>query len=463
MELRDRDWEVLLRSVESGKCVLLLGPNLDVTSQNGGSLNVCNDLAVNLRHELNGRAPEHGSLSLIAQLFENEFSRDDLEVEVAEYYAEHVKQHQSVEDAAFAALAAIPFPLYLSLRHDSLLQDYLARAGRNARTEHYDFLGDRRDTILGGLLGARDNSWGNVAQPLIYQLLGSVASGDFRGGTVITESDHIRFLEAVVSGNPQLPTDLVNFLNGKNFLFIGFGMHNFYLRMLLHVLNVARSMKSFAFEVPAAQSGDGSATSDIDDSILFFQSTGFNALKIMNTDPRSFLTELAQRWQQRFPDGSFPEHVGTTAKAVTKNRPSVFISYVSEDKSRAEELSRILHEEGVEPWIDKEGLRAGDRWNDRLEDAISTDVDFFVVLQSKAMAHRRESYVHLEVSRALERQKKRPPGSRFIFPLIMDEREHRLEAIERERIQSMQITDLPGDSRALAKEIRREHARWQKK
>lgn len=463
MELRDRDWEVLLRSIENGKCVLLLGPNLDVASAKGSTSNLSTDLAKNLQAELTGLTPDNGSLSLVAQLFENEFSREDLEVEVARYYAGQAEHHQSVEDAAFAALAKIPFPLYLSLRHDSLLQGYLARAGREPWVEHYNFVGDRRDTLLGGRLGSPQQGWGNVARPLVYQLLGTLEADGFGGGAVLTETDHIRFLEAVVSGNPKLPTDLTNYLKDKNFLFIGFGMQNFYLRILLHVLSVARSTKSFAFEIPAGQADEGVGTSDVDDSILFFQSTGFNTLKIMYSDPGAFLDALAERWQQRFPNTSFQDQTAASTTVLPNNRPSVFISYVSEDQAQAEELSRILSDEGLEPWIDKEGLRAGDRWNDKLEDAISSDVDFFVVLQSSAMSNRRESYVHLEVSLALERQKRRPPDSKFIFPLILDKEAQRLDAIERVSIQSMEMTDLLVHCRALAKDIRREHARWQKK
>lgn len=462
-DLRDRDWEVLLRSIESGNCVLLLGPNLDVATSDGARLNLCSDLAARLRDELDGPCPDHGNFSLVTQLFENETSRDDLEVELVRYFRNHAAAHGDAQDPAFQALAEIPFSIYLSLRHDSILQEHLRRQGREPRTDFYDFIGDRRDTIFAGREAGAAGEWGSVAHPLVYQLLGTLEADDNRGTAVITENDHIRFLEAVVSENPKLPTDLTNQLRGRNFLFIGFGMHNFYLRILMHVLNLARSTKSFAFEGHTAAGTGALALSLHDESVLFFRSTGFNTLKIMQADPAEFLGELSRRWQEKFPEGSYVAPETTQRGSMAAHAPSVFISYVSENEAEAQQLSRQLAEEGLEPWLDTHGLRVGDRWNDRLEDTISSDVDFFIVLQSNALARRRESYVHREVDLALERQRLRPPGSPFIFPVLLEPDAERLDAIERARIQSMPLHDLPRASSALAKQIRREHARWQKR
>ncbi|MEM8656708.1 MAG: toll/interleukin-1 receptor domain-containing protein, partial [Pseudomonadota bacterium] len=407
VELRNRDWEILLSSIESGNCVLLLGPNLDVAIEGGAEVNLCAELATTLQEELAARAPVNGNFSLIAQLFENELSRDELMFELVRFYRDQAEDHATLADPAFAALASIPFRTFLSLRHDSTLERALTQAGRTPSTDYYDFKGGLRDTIFADKSQDHASNWGTVERPLVYKLLGTLEPDHCRGSAVITENDHIRFLEAVVSENPKLPTDLTNYLNDKNFLFVGFGMQNFYLRILLHVLNVARSKKSFAFEGPMAALREASAPSHIDESVLFFRSTGFDTLKIMETDPSAFLCELAQRWDAKFPQGSYVAPVASNGARKPAQGPSVFISYVSEDEDRAQELTRILTSEGLEPWLDKDGLRVGDRWNDRLEDTISADVDFFIVLQSRALTARRESYVHQEVNLALERQRMR--------------------------------------------------------
>ena len=141
--------------------------------------------------------------------------------------------------------------------------------------------------------------------------------------------------------------------------------------------------------------------------------------------------------------------------------PSVFISYVKEDEERAKELFARLREEGLNPWIDTDGLRFGARWNDTLEDTITKDVDYFVVLQSRALSDRVESYVHKEVKLALERQDLR--AGRYIFPVQLDEDAERLEAIERAKIQTGTLYDWNADVQALAREIRREHERQKRR
>jgi hypothetical protein len=141
--------------------------------------------------------------------------------------------------------------------------------------------------------------------------------------------------------------------------------------------------------------------------------------------------------------------------------PSVFISYVKEDDERAQKLFVHLRKEGLNPWIDTDGLRFGARWNDTLEDAVTKDVDYFIVLQSRALSDRIESYVHKEVKLALQRQELR--AGRFIFPVQVDEDAERLEALERAKIQTGTLYNWDVDVQSLAREIRREHARQKRR
>lgn len=49
---------------------------------------------------------------------------------------------------------------------------------------------------------------------------------------------------------------------------------------------------------------------------------------------------------------------------------SVFISYATDTKPWAEELTRALESQGIEAWVDFKDLRPGQRWRDELERAI---------------------------------------------------------------------------------------------
>ena len=89
---------------------------------------------------------------------------------------------------------------------------------------------------------------GTVTEPLVYRLYGSCKHPY---SMVLTENDLLDFLVAVVAENPGLPVDLKNLFKDKSFLFLGFGLSNCYLRILLHILELKKSeISSFALENP---------------------------------------------------------------------------------------------------------------------------------------------------------------------------------------------------------------------
>jgi hypothetical protein len=195
------------------------------------------------------------------------------------------------------------------------------------------------------------------------------------------------------------------------------------------------------------------------DSVLFYGHLGYK-LKLLDTSLDEFVEELYRRWTERHPEGLksvVSLEASGESDAESGEGPSVFISYVKEDEESAKKLFEDLRAEGLNPWIDKEGLRFGARWDNKLEDAVSKDVDYFVVLQSSALSNRSESYVHKEVKLALEREDLRPGP--FIFPVQLDEEAERLEALERARIQTGTLFNWQSDVKKLAREIKRDSER----
>jgi len=442
----DRHWNVLLDAIECGSCIPMLGADLCVVGEGGARTN----LDVDLSHELaaiveedrNVQVAAPGDFSLVAQAFENAFSRSEL-VSVCKAFYESRSQagHQ---DPTLDALTSLPFPLFITSRHDTLLQSALERQGKAPRVKSYHFRGDRPPAL-------RD--LGSVEEPLVYQLYGTFED---RNSLVITESDLLDFLRAVMAAVPGLPVDLCNLFQNNNVLFLGFGLGSYRLRVLLHALSLNKSNMSFALENARAADHQMVFEDQFEDSVQFYSHLGYNALKLMDMPLEDFITDLHERWSVRHPEGAVIPAPADVARAPrVSGGPRVFISYVKEDQGSAERLSERLREEGLNPWIDQEGLRFGDQWSDKLEDTVSKDVDYFVVLQSRALNERKESYVFKEVSIALERQSMRRSG-RFIFPIKIDQDAELLEPIERAKIQSGTIYDWSADVRALANEIRRD-------
>ena len=112
-----------------------------------------------------------------------------------------------------------------------------------------------------------------------------------------------------------------------------------------------------------------------------------------------------------------------------KKRPRVFICHVSEDKDIALNLHKQLKAAGLNPWIDKDNLRGGDQWDDRIQKVIKKEIDYFLVLQTKNLKNKLIGYVNKEIYIALEHQKTFRPNYCFIIPLQTDE-DGRLEELE---------------------------------
>jgi hypothetical protein len=65
---------------------------------------------------------------------------------------------------------------------------------------------------------------------------------------------------------------------------------------------------------------------------------------------------------------------------------NVFISYASDTKRWAEELTRALKSQGMEPWVDFKDLHPGQRWREQLERAIDASEMLVILVGSGSRA-----------------------------------------------------------------------------
>ena len=443
--INEREWNVLIGSIVRGDCIALIGAGLSTTAEDGERRNLTQSLSNRLTEYLRKdkiSVQDPDNFPLVAQLFmdQDDHTRDDLVYEVDTFY-QGVNSRLATgrgQDTVFENLAALPFPLFISSRHDSTLEHFLSAGGRNPDVKSYDFRGDKVNTVgESGALGTR-------AKPLVYHLLGSIGNPS---SLALTESDLLVLLESLIAGDPPLPTDLRSAFSEKSFLFLGCRLQKYYIRVLLHALGLNDSeKKSFA---PSA-----SAVCEVDDEFresVWFYKVGYKALKLLEIDEENFIQELRRRWEES--GGAYePRPSATETVDESPERPKVFVSYVSEDLHIAKQLVEALKGNGIEPWFDKDELRGGDRWDEALADAIK-EVDFFIVLLSNHFGDGIESYVHDEVEKALERKR---GAVKFVFPMRITEDALRLDVLDRKRIQAERLNNLDTDVTALAGDIRKE-------
>ena len=101
-------------------------------------------------------------------------------------------------------------------------------AGKAPIVQRYHIGGDNRDNPEFPLSNSPKT-------PLVYHLFGHAHEPD---SLVLSENDLLDFLIAIASDRPQLPSSLLRTLKRgpQSFLFIGFGITQWYLRVLLKVL-----------------------------------------------------------------------------------------------------------------------------------------------------------------------------------------------------------------------------------
>ena len=464
--MNDKDWRTLIYSITQENCILVLGPEIPVAEEAPGPGPGETSLPPQFRHEGPMTLPEllanqlcfdlavtnldPYNLAQVAEFHSRKHGRNELVMEVDSFY------RQAPRSEVYSQLAKVPFNLIISLAHDPGLVDALVAEGRSPVVESYDFRGNQK-----AFLGLGRDGVGSAERPLVYYLYGHIDNGQ---SLVLTESDTLDFLSAVMSKNPELPRDLRSHLNdnNKSFLLLGFGLTRWYLRILLHVLKVnKRETRSFALERLTDRDPD------LLQKTILFMKKGLR-IESYDSEVETFTRELAARVEA---SGVARRPVcgggGPRGQVIAGPRPappqlleppSVFISYASEDEAHARKLVDVLQASGLDPWFDKQGLRGGDRWDDAIRNALN-EVDYVVVVQSAALAAKVRSYVNREIDLALQNQQLVRRGFCYLIPVRVD------DSPELDELKHLQTVDVRDDAgcQDLVNVILRDQQRLRKK
>jgi hypothetical protein len=403
-------WDKLLYGIEGGECILFLGPDVPVEWSDGSRQVPEQSLAIRLLQALDddglsGLDVQASDLAWIAQRFVAREDEVSLEMQLRRWHQEWLDRSSKLHDA----LAALPFRLIVTSGLDPLMETALRRAGKRPAVERYHYRGRNQELLPEPAM----------AEPLLFHLYGRVNEP---ASVVLTELQLLDFLARLISRDPPLPNDLNAALtHGRLFLFVGFGLKQWYLRVLFHVLKVLRpDSRGFALETLEA----GLARTTTRDASIFFYRDNFK-MDFVRGDPLQFVCELRDRYVASGGDDRLAAAGlagdSTAAASRANGGATVFICHASEDKKKASEVHDALKRARLEPWLDQDALRGGDRW-DELIGATIEKVDYFVVLNSKALAakSREASYVNKEIKRALQADDLRLVG-RFIVPATIDE------------------------------------------
>jgi len=401
--MKERHWTSLVTSLRHGQCVLMLGPEVSaapaetdgaaIVSRNHESF--AETLMQRLADELeeDGRRVIGDSLAAVAQQYEDAsgFGTNALRALAEKFY----NSGALAPSALHRGLASLPFGLIVTTSHDDLMLRALKDEGKSPLAYRYHLRGDRRDNPEFVLSGS-------ASTPIVYHLFGTAREP---GSLVLSENDLLDFLIAIVSERPPLPNSLSRALkrSGQSFLFVGFGISQWYLRVLMKVLVRSLELQCTASTI-AAESLRGLTESDRERTILFYQRG--TRIEVEDADVSEFLSELAQRLAAEGGVVAEPPPLGP--------RPRVFISYAREDGALASRLFEGLDRSRFEPWLDQDALIGGENWDQRIRDELAA-ADYTLVLYTPALCRKTDSYVNREI--ALARNRALGVRGSFLIPL----------------------------------------------
>jgi len=395
-------WSSLLSSLRAGTCVLVLGYDIAASpkavggvrrADDGKSLRdaFCENLIEQLQAE--GQPIVDRSFFPVAQQYADcpAFSTVSLKHIAADFLRDPVRDPGPVE----TGLARLPFTFVLTTRCDDLFARALASVGKQPLRYWYNYHGEPRDNReLEGKL--------HPDTPIIYHAFGTY---DEPNSLVLTENDLLDCISRIISGRPKLPDSVRNAIRDKTFLFIGFDVRHFFMRVLLKIF-----MRSLGLTEPsvAIESLIWPDAQEKEQTVLFYRRG--TKIELVHAEAEAFVKELQARFEKA---GGY---TGATTRHV--RRAQVFISYERSDEALARRIWDELPKDQFECWLDTALLQVGEDWNQEIEDKIRSS-DYFVVLSSQNLVGKAVGYVNKEIALALDQQRYRSAGVKFVIPLVI--------------------------------------------
>lgn len=135
---------------------------------------------------------------------------------------------------------------------------------------------------------------------------------------------------------------------------------------------------------------------------------------------------------------------------AARSRPSVFLSYASEDRVAARALRDALSGCGLDAWYDESDLGGGEAWDQSIRRQIR-DCDYFMPVISARTNARAEGYFRREWRLAVERTLDMADDHPFLLPVVIDETDQATARVP-EKFLAVQWLRVPGGLQTAALE-----------
>lgn len=206
------DWNSILDKIEKEKCILFLGPGINIDSDGNSPIDMFNkDLAKRRSDIIPAYYEDDGFFLLEAPMF-----REKIFDEWERFYEKTSKER-------YKALALIPFHVIVSATPDLIMKTVFKELKIPFT---FDYFFTKNPHNVEGF---------SQSKPLLYNLIGSMEEPD---SVVLTHDDLFNYLTGVL-GEKKLPEKLrIVFRSAQTLLFLGFQFNKWYAQLILRFFDL---------------------------------------------------------------------------------------------------------------------------------------------------------------------------------------------------------------------------------
>ena len=304
--------------------------------------------------------------------------------------------------AQLLQLAEMPFKLFVSVTFDTLLERAINQVhfGGGSRAQVFAYSPQATADLP---------ATGEPLDKAVFHLFGRLSAvPDY----AVTDEDVLEFVHSLQS-ETRRPNVLFDALNRSHVLIIGSTFSGWLARFFFRIakrerLSMARGKTDFVADRSVGE----------DAGLVYFLNHFRTRTKVFPGDSVDFVSELHRRWTSRQPALRKTVDV-PLAPPAEMPADAVFLSYASEDRAAAEAIKKELERAGIDVWFDRDDLRAGDNFSEKIKRNIEKCSLFMPVISRHTLTLRKRFFfqewrhaesVAMRVSRRM----------RFIVPVDID-------------------------------------------
>ncbi|MCW5600392.1 toll/interleukin-1 receptor domain-containing protein [Nitrosomonas sp.] len=408
--MNERSWDRLLKSIEDGLVVPVLGPQVLIAQGASGSFQaqVAHQLLAYYGYDLKDEIlPPFRELNEAVTRLKRDHPLQDLYGDIHDAIEKFTPQNETAIPEPLKHIAAIThFRLFVTLTPDELLAHSLRTRCAVNEIVHSPYLPTSEGSDL-------PTDWlSRHGEVYLLYLFGKSRPAPM---FAIHDEDVLEYVHNIIARGSHVPVKFFGELQQRNLLLIGCNFPEWLSRFFLRLTNQKRlsdTQRKREWLIEAMKP---------EEELIFFLKSYSEGTEILSDiSPSAFIAELYRRWLER--NGAEMESIPVQAETVPHNT-LFFVSYCrTPDFPAANKLVESLKSLGVadnEIWFDKSAIEPGQDFRERILSGIRT-CRYFIPLISSSADQLDEKFFRREWNEALDRSKA-IQGRTFIVPVIVDQ------------------------------------------